>query len=96
MIVLIITQTKRGREYKKIKYDMIFVDHLMPGMDGIELKSLIEALPDNPNKETPLIMQTANAVVGAREEYEKLGFDDYIEKPIKEEELRKLLRKYLI
>ena len=81
---------------KKIKYDMIFVDHLMPGMDGIELKSLIEALPDNPNKETPLIMQTANAVVGAREEYEKLGFDDYIEKPIKEEELRKLLRKYLI
>ncbi|MBR1623004.1 MAG: response regulator, partial [Pseudobutyrivibrio sp.] len=80
---------------KKLKYDIIFIDHLMPGMDGIELKSIMESLEDNPNKDTPLIMQTANAVVGAKEEYERLGFVDYIEKPIKEEELRKLLRKYL-
>ncbi len=80
---------------KRIKYDMIFIDHLMPGMDGIELKTLIAAIPDNPNRTTPLIMQTANAVVGAKEEYERLGFNDYIEKPIKEEELKKLIRKYI-
>ena len=80
---------------KKIKYDIIFIDHLMPGMDGIELKNTLDYLEENPNKDTPLIMQTANAVVGAKEEYERLGFSDYIEKPIKEEELRKLLRKYM-
>ncbi len=81
---------------KNTKYDIIFIDHLMPGMDGLELKNIMDSLEDNPNSNTPLIMQTANAVVGAREEYENLGFEDYIEKPIKEEELRRLLRKYLI
>ena len=81
---------------KRTKYDIIFIDHLMPGMDGIELKEIIDSLADNPNKDTPLIMQTANAVVGARDTYEKAGFSDYIEKPIKEEELKKLLRKYMI
>ncbi len=81
---------------KDEKYDIIFIDHLMPGMDGVELKDILDSLEDNPNKDTPLIMQTANAVVGAKEEYERLGFTDYIEKPIKEEELRRLLRKYLI
>ncbi|MBO6282718.1 MAG: response regulator [Pseudobutyrivibrio sp.] len=81
---------------KSTKYDMIFIDHLMPGMDGVELKGILESLESNPNKDTPLIMQTTNAVVGAKEEYERLGFDDYIEKPIKEEELRKLLRKYIL
>jgi len=81
---------------KRNKYDLIFIDHLMPGMDGVELKTIIDSLENNPNKDTPLIMQTANAVVGAKEEYEKLGFVDYIAKPIKEEELRRLLRKYMI
>ena len=65
-------------------------------MDGIELKTLIDGLEDNPNKDTPLIMQTANAVVGAKEEYEAMGFADYIAKPIKEEELRNIIRKYII
>ncbi|WP_051195147.1 hybrid sensor histidine kinase/response regulator [Pseudobutyrivibrio ruminis] len=81
---------------KDEKYDIIFIDHLMPGMDGVDLKEILDSLEDNPNKDTPLIMQTANAVVGAKEEYERLGFDDYIEKPIKEEELRRLLRKYIL
>ena len=81
---------------KRNRYDLIFIDHLMPGMDGLELKSIIEKMPDNLNKDTPLIMQTANAVVGAKEQYEELGFVDYIAKPIKEEELRKLIRKYMM
>ncbi len=81
---------------KRTKYDLIFIDHLMPGMDGLELKTLLDSIENNPNKDTPLIMQTANAVVGAKEEYERLGFTDYVEKPIKEEELRKILRKYII
>lgn len=81
---------------KRNKYDIIFVDHLMPGMDGVDLKKAMDSLIDNPNKSTPIVMQTANAVVGAKEEYEKLGFTDYIAKPIKEEELRKLIRKYIV
>jgi len=81
---------------KRTKYDIIFIDHLMPGMDGLQLKEIMDTIENNPNKDTPLIMQTANAVVGAREEYESFGFSDYIEKPIKEEELKKLLRKYMI
>ncbi len=81
---------------KRNRYDLIFIDHLMPGMNGLELKSIIEKMPDNLNKDTPLIMQTANAVVGAKEQYEALGFVDYIAKPIKEEELRKLIRKYMM
>lgn len=81
---------------KRTKYDIIFIDHLMPGMDGVELKNILDGLEDNPNKDTPLVMQTANAVVGAKEEYEKMGFTDYIAKPIKEEELRRIIRKYII
>ena len=81
---------------KRTKYDLIFIDHLMPGMDGIELKNVLDNLDSNLNKDTPIIMQTANAVVGAKEEYVRLGFADYIAKPIKEEELRKLIRKYII
>ncbi|PHU39810.1 hypothetical protein CSX00_07805 [Pseudobutyrivibrio ruminis] len=81
---------------KRTKYDLIFIDHLMPGMDGLELKDIMGRMDDNLNKDTPLIMQTANAIVGAKEKYEAMGFADYIAKPIKEEELRKLLREYMI
>ena len=81
---------------KRTKYDLIFIDHLMPGMDGLELKDIMSRMDDNLNKDTPLIMQTANAIVGAKEKYEAMGFADYIAKPIKEEELRKLLREYMI
>ena len=79
----------------KTKYDLIFLDHLMPGMDGIETKREMDAMTDNPNKDTPIIMQTANAIIGAREQYMELGFADYISKPIKEEVLKAMLKKYL-
>ena len=76
-------------------YDLIFIDHLMPGMDGVELKEIIDTMVDNPNHGVPIIAQTANAMVGAREEYERMGFADYLAKPFKEEELRQLLKLYL-
>lgn len=81
---------------KRSKYDIIFIDHLMPGMDGIETIKQINELVDNPNKSTPIIMQTANTSVNAKEEYASYGFSDYIAKPIKDEELRSLLKKYLL
>lgn len=75
-------------------YDIVFLDHMMPGMDGIEtLHRLTEAglVPD----ETVMIALTANAVVGAREIYLNEGFADYLSKPIEIKNLVELLRKYL-
>ena len=77
----------------KGRYDILFLDHMMPDMDGIEtLKMLKErGLTEN----TKVIALTANAVVGARETYLEAGFDDYLSKPIQIPELEKMLRKYL-
>ena len=70
------------------KYDIIFLDHMMPELDGIKTyeKSLQD--PNNLNRETPVVMMTANALNGVREEYLKKGFTDYLSKPV---ELRNLL-----
>jgi CheY-like chemotaxis protein len=79
----------------KFKYDIIFMDHLMPGMDGIETFTKMEALPDNLNKDTPVIMLTANAMTGMREEYLSIGFKDYLPKPVKGEKLELMIMQYL-
>ncbi|MGN0513806.1 MAG: ATP-binding protein [Lachnospiraceae bacterium] len=88
-----------GREclaFVKLKqYDMIFLDHMMPEMDGIETLQSMKVLTGNLNKETPVIMLTANAIVGAKEEYMKEGFTDYLTKPIQETALLEMLLKYL-
>ncbi len=75
-------------------YDIVFLDHMMPRMDGIEtLEKLKEAdmIPDR----TVMIALTANAVLGAREKYFEAGFDDYLSKPISLDELGGKLMKYL-
>lgn len=77
------------------KYDCIFIDHLMPDMDGVETLMKMRERSDNKNKVTPYIALTANAIHGAREEYLNLGFDDYISKPVNVELLEKLLINYL-
>lgn len=76
-------------------YDVIFMDHMMPGMDGVQTLEQMKAMPDSLNKDTPVIMLTANALTGMREEYLKLGFRDYLAKPIQGNRLEKLLIKYL-
>ena len=73
------------------KYDIIFLDHRMPGMDGIETLKALKEEKDNPNKNTPAISLTANAVSGAREQYIEAGFDDYLTKPILSEKLEELM-----
>lgn len=79
----------------KEKYDMIFLDHMMPDMDGIETLQRMKQQTAHLNADTPVIALTANAITGAREEYIKAGFTDYLSKPIHEEELMQTLRKYL-
>ena len=75
------------------RYDLIFLDHMMPGMDGIEtLKALKN---EDLIYDTPVICLTANAISGVREKYLKEGFNDYLSKPIEVASLEKLLIKYL-
>ncbi|MCR5746080.1 MAG: response regulator [Lachnospiraceae bacterium] len=77
------------------KYDLIFLDHRMPEMDGIETLKNLKMQKDNPNLETPVISLTANAVSGSREMYIEAGFDDYITKPIMTDKLEALMIRLL-
>lgn len=79
----------------KKKYDVIFLDHMMPDKNGIETLKELRALSDTPNADTPAICLTANAVSGARETYLNAGFDDYLTKPVEPEKLEKMIMEYL-
>lgn len=80
---------------QKEKYDLIFLDHLMPVMDGLECFAEMKTLENNKNTDTPVIILTANAVAGARENYLNLGFSDYLSKPIQEDALYEIIIKHL-
>ena len=82
------------RLMREKKYDLVLLDHMMPKMDGIETLEILkkESLID---ERTVVIALTANAVVGAKEQYLNAGFNDYLSKPIEIKELEKMLRKYL-
>lgn len=80
---------------QKNAYDMIFLDHMMPVMDGMETLSNMKMIEINPNAKTPVIMLTANAIVGVKKLYEDAGFTDYLSKPVSEADLYAMLRKYL-
>jgi len=77
------------------KYDIIFMDHMMPEMDGVETLHQLKEDMEGLNFDTPVIMLTANAIYGVREEYLSEGFDDYISKPLRGEALEKLIIHYL-
>ncbi len=77
------------------KYDVILLDHMMPEPDGIEVLKAIRSSADNPNRETPVIVLTANATQDSRNNYIKAGFDDYISKPVDGHTLESTLMNYL-
>ena len=77
------------------KYDLIFLDHMMPRKDGIETLHELRAQTGGPNAETPAICLTANAISGARDQYIEEGFDDYLTKPVDSEKLEDALLTYL-
>ena len=74
------------------KYDLIFLDIMMPKMKGPEV---LERLNHISNFDTPVIALTADVITGLEEEYTKQGFDDCMSKPIIDEELYYMLKKYL-
>ncbi len=77
------------------KYDMIFLDHMMPGKDGIDTLHVIRQDPGAMNPATPAVCLTANAISGAREKYIEAGFDNYLTKPIDPDKLENMLIEYL-
>ncbi|MCM1283420.1 MAG: ATP-binding protein [Muribaculaceae bacterium] len=80
---------------KKEHFDIIFMDHMMPDMDGIETLHAMKALADSPNEHTPVIVLTANAIFGAKEMYLQEGFDDFLTKPIDGDLLEQTVANYL-
>lgn len=76
-------------------YNIIFMDHMMPEMDGIETLRRIRNDSSNPNKNTIIIALTANAVAGCREEYIEHGFNNYLSKPVIAEKLDNMILDYL-
>lgn len=77
------------------KYDLIFMDNMMPDMDGIETMQRMKADVRGKNTKTPIIMLTANAIAGAKEEYERAGFDGYLSKPIDPKKLEAMICRFL-
>ncbi len=82
-------------EVAKKHYDMIFLDHMMPEMDGMETMSRMKQLQDNQCMDTPVVMLTANAIMGAREHYLAEGFDDFLAKPIVQDKLEKIMVQWM-
>ncbi len=76
-------------------YDFIFMDHMMPEMDGVECLNKIRSRDIPYYKNVPVIALTANAVAGAKEKFIELGFTDFIAKPVELSSLEKMLKKYI-
>lgn len=96
---MIIDEAEGGYECLKLirehQYDIIFMDHLMPEIDGIETMIQMKDDPDHMNNLTPVVMLTANAIGSIQEEYQKAGFTAYLTKPIFATDLERILRAYI-
>ncbi|MDD7404083.1 MAG: ATP-binding protein [Butyribacter sp.] len=79
---------------QKKHYDLIFLDHMMPNMDGLETFAHMQQM-EHMCKEVPIIVLTANAIHGAKEMYISRGFTDYLSKPVSSKKLESTIQKYL-
>lgn len=77
-------------------FDMIFMDHMMPEMDGVESMKRIKSVKESPCINTPIIVLTANAIEGAAERYLEDGFDGYLSKPVGSQALLEIIKLKLI
>lgn len=80
---------------KEKHYDIILLDHMMPEMDGIETLHNMQQMEEYLQNKPVVIALTANAIVGAKEEYLKEGFADYLSKPIDSVQLEQMIHQYL-
>ena len=75
-------------------YDLVLMDHMMPGMDGVEAVKIIRSLGGK-HANLPIVALTANAIIGAKEMFLKNGFNDFISKPIEVSKLNSVLAKWI-
>ena len=80
---------------KHKRYDIIFLDQMMPGLNGLETLEQAKAMTDNMSADVPIIAFTANAILGVKEKLLAAGFTDYLSKPVKSKEFENMLSKYL-
>jgi CheY-like chemotaxis protein/anti-sigma regulatory factor (Ser/Thr protein kinase) len=76
-------------------YDLVLMDHMMPGMDGIETARAIRALPGTYFQKLPIVVLTANAIAGMRDMFLEMGFNDYISKPIEIVKLDEIIARWI-
>ena len=77
------------------QYDIVFMDHMMPGMDGVEAMRRIRAEGGREHGAVPIVALTANAVSSAKEMFLSVGFDGFVSKPIELVELERVLKRVL-
>jgi len=94
-----IDEAENGREcLKKVikePYDIIFMDHMMPEMDGVETMLKMKEMDMNINRDTPVVMLTANAIGSIQDIYRQAGFSAYLSKPIFAKSLERMIRSFL-
>ncbi len=78
-----------------INYDVIFMDHMMPYLDGVEATKQIRAMKSDYARSVPIVALTANAIKGVEQQFMAVGMNDYIPKPIKVEQLAAVLKKWI-
>jgi signal transduction histidine kinase/CheY-like chemotaxis protein len=83
------------RALERHDYDLVLLDHMMPGMDGVETVQVIRAMDGCRLASLPVVAFTANAVAGMREFFIESGFDDFLAKPLDEAELERVLARWL-
>lgn len=83
------------RMARKTKYDIIFMDHMMPVMDGVETTEQLRTLEGDYFKNVPIIALTANAQADAREKFAQAGMDDFVAKPIEMKEICSKIKRWL-
>ncbi|MEY8515521.1 response regulator [Lachnospiraceae bacterium 29-84] len=80
---------------RNTSYDIVFLDHMMPGFDGVETLRRIREINNGAYKELPVVALTANTISGAREMFRDEGFTEFIPKPIERSVLERVLRRVL-
>jgi CheY-like chemotaxis protein len=80
---------------KENEYDMVFMDHMMPEMDGVDVTKIIRVLPGEKYQKLPIIALTANVVGDVRDMFIKSGMNDFLSKPMEKVEMERVLREWL-
>lgn len=82
-------------KFRRNHYDIIFLDHTMPIVDGLDILTIMKTLDDHPNQHTPIVMLTAEDSASAKTICETTGFADFLTKPVHEDALFTILLKFL-